>query len=162
MPTLGVNHVSVSAVDIDESVRFYRDLFGLDPIPTPNFGCPVQWLQLGRNQLHIFMRPDSPPTWHHVAFTVDDFDDVYQSAERRGAFDRATFGHHLYELPGDVAQLYLRDPAGNLIEVDAPDASHLAETTRREMRVLADLLPQSEENMQATLFHDAARQVPVG
>ena len=162
MPTLGVNHVSVSAVDIDASVRFYRELFGLEPIPTPNFGFPVQWLRLGPNQLHIFERPDPAPTWHHVAFSVDDFDDVYERAERRGAFDRKTFRHHLYELPGDVAQLYLRDPAGNLVEVDAPDASHLAETTRREMRALADDFRQNEENMQATLFHDAVRQVAAG
>ena len=158
MTTLGVNHVSISAVDIDESVRFYREMFGLEPIPTPNFGFPVQWLELGPSQLHIFMRPDRPSTWHHVAFTVDDFDDVYRNAERHGAFDRSTFGHHLWELPGDVAQLYLRDPSGNLIEVDAPDASHLAATTRREMRALADVLPQSAENLRATLFHDGARQ----
>ncbi|HYZ29276.1 MAG TPA: VOC family protein, partial [Thermoleophilaceae bacterium] len=158
-PALAVNHVSVSAADIDESARFYRELFAMEPIPTPNFGFPVQWLRVGPNQLHLFMRPDAAPAYHHVAFTVDDFDDVYQRAARRGAFDRTTFGHHLYELPGDVAQLYLRDPAGNLVEVDAPDAGRLAESTRGDMRALADMLPQSAENLRGTLFHDAARQL---
>ena len=50
-----INHVSVNALNLDESVRFYEDLLGVERIPTPNFvGIPVQWLALGRTQLHLF------------------------------------------------------------------------------------------------------------
>jgi catechol 2,3-dioxygenase-like lactoylglutathione lyase family enzyme len=42
-----VNHVSVNAVNLAESVEFYVELFGARPIATPNFGLPVQWLGLG-------------------------------------------------------------------------------------------------------------------
>ena len=128
-----LNHVSVSAPDLDESVRFYEDLFGMERIPTPNFGFPVQWLRVGSLQLHLFERPGAPPTYHHVAFSVDDFDAVYSRAAELGIHDRTTFGHHLYELPGDNAQMYVRDPSGNLIEVDWPDVRTLSAETRAEM-----------------------------
>ena len=46
-----INHVSINARDLQESVDFYVELVGAEPIPTPNFGLPVQWLALGRTQL---------------------------------------------------------------------------------------------------------------
>ena len=55
MPTT-INHVSVNALNLRESVDFYVELLGAEPIPTPNFGVPVQWLALGRTQLHLFER----------------------------------------------------------------------------------------------------------
>src|SRR6187455_2439899 len=39
-----INHVSVNARDLEESVDFYVDLLGAERIATPNFGLPVQWL----------------------------------------------------------------------------------------------------------------------
>jgi hypothetical protein len=48
--------------------------------------------------------------------------------------------------------MYLRDPSGNLIEVDWPDVRTLSPKTRAEMRRLADRDPQDAENLQATLF----------
>ncbi|HZC14626.1 MAG TPA: hypothetical protein VE270_11475, partial [Thermoleophilaceae bacterium] len=61
-------------------------------------------------------------------------------------------GHHFYELPGDCLQLYLRDPAGNLVEVDAPGASALPASLRSEMQRLADVCPQSADNLSARLY----------
>lgn len=113
-----LNHVSVNARDMQESVDFYVELFGAEPLPTPNFGLPVRWLALGRTQLHLFERALQPPSQHHFAITVDDLEPVYRAAERRGAFDRQAFGSHLIELPGDIVQMYLRDPSGNLVEID--------------------------------------------
>lgn len=152
MPAINLNHVSVSAENLEESVRFYEDLFGMERIPTPNFGFPVQWLRVGPLQIHIFERPGPAPTYHHLGLTVDDFDAVYRKAREMGIHDSETFGHHLYELPGKNGQMYVRDPAGNLIEVDCPDVSVLAPDVRADMRKLADKNPQSPENMRATLF----------
>ena len=69
---VGLNHVSVVAHDLDESVRFYVDVLGLEPLPTPAFGFPVQWLRAGSLQVHVFERPDDPPAYAHFAFEVDD------------------------------------------------------------------------------------------
>src|SRR4051794_18135327 len=113
-----INHVSINARTLQESVDFYVELLGAVPIATPNFGIPIQWLALGETQLHIFERDVEPPSHHHLGITVDDLEAPYRVAERRGMFDGDTFRNHLIELPGDVVQLYLRDPAGNLVELD--------------------------------------------
>ena len=147
-----INHVSVNARDLQESVDFYVDLFSAEPILTPNFGLPVQWLALGRTQLHLFERDLQPTSHHHVAITVDDLEPVYRAAERRGAFDRQAFGNHLVELPGDIVQLYLRDPAGNLVEVDHHGVDRLPDDLRAQLKGLWEFNPQSDENMRARLF----------
>ncbi len=147
-----INHVSVNARDLQESVDFYVDLLGAEPIPTPNFGLPVQWLALGRTQLHLFERDLQPTSHHHLGVTVDDLEPVYRAAARRGAFDRQAFRNHLVELPGDVVQLYLRDPAGNLVEIDHHGVDRLPEDLRAELRGLWEFNPQSEEQMRGRLF----------
>jgi len=57
MTATSINHVSVHANDLDASVAFYQDLFGMRRIPTPNFAFPVQWLRLGTQQFHLVVRP---------------------------------------------------------------------------------------------------------
>ena len=152
MASPSLNHVSVSAVDLTESIDFYRELFAAERLPTPNFGFPVQWMGIGDRQVHLFERPGDVPSHHHFAIGVDDLDAVYAKAARRECFDHRSFGHHLYELPGDCVQLYLRDPGGNLVEADAKGVERLGAATRAEVRRLADRFPQSAENLRATLF----------
>lgn len=147
-----LNHVSVNARDLQQSVDFYVELLGAVPIPTPNFGIPVQWLALGRTQLHLFERDLQPTSHHHFAITVEDLEPIYRAAERHGAFDRDAFGNHLVELPGDIVQLYLRDPAGNLLELDQPGVERLPDDLRAQLKGLWDFNPQSDENMRGRLF----------
>jgi catechol 2,3-dioxygenase-like lactoylglutathione lyase family enzyme len=147
-----INHVSVNAVDLEESTEFYVDLLGAERIATPNFGLPVQWLALGNTQLHLFERDLTPSSHHHFGVTVDDLEPVYRAAERRGAFDRDAFRNHLVELPGDVVQLYVRDPAGNLMEVDHHGVERLPDDLRAQLKGLWDLNPQSDENLRGRLF----------
>ncbi len=147
-----INHVSVNARDLQESVDFYVDLLGAERIATPNFGIPVQWLALGRTQLHLFERDLKPTSHHHLGITVDDLEPVYRAAERRGAFDDEAFRNRLVELPGDVVQLYVRDPAGNLVEIDHHGADRLPEDLRARLKGLWDFNPQDDEQMSARLF----------
>ncbi len=147
-----INHVSINARDLSESVDFYTDLLGAEPIPTPNFGFPVQWLALGRTQLHLFERDLQPTSHHHFGITVDDLEAVYRVAERRQCFDRQTFGNHLVLLPGDLVQLYIRDPTGNLVELDQAGADRLPDDMRALLKSLSDFHPQSEQNMLGRLF----------
>ncbi len=51
----GFTHVSFYAHDLDESVRFYKDLFDMEELPpAPGFPFPVRWLRVGDLQLHLF------------------------------------------------------------------------------------------------------------
>ena len=147
-----INHVSVHARDLQASVEFYVDLLGAEPIATPNFGLPVQWLALGETQLHLFERDLEPTSHHHLGITVDDLEPAYRAAERRDAFDYEAFGNHLVELPGDVVQMYVRDPAGNLVEIDQAGINRLPADLRGQLRALWDFHPQTEAEMQAGLF----------
>ncbi len=149
-----INHVSVNARDLAESVAFYVEVFGAEPIASPNFGFPVQWLGLGESQLHLFEADVEPRGQHHFAVTVDDLEPVYRRAEARDAFESEAFGNHLVELPGDMVQTYLRDPSGNVIEIDTPGASRLPEALRSQLRRLEDVQPQSAENLSARLYTD--------
>lgn len=150
--SLRINHVSINALDLRESVDFYVDLLGAEPIATPNFGMPVQWLALGRTQLHLFERALQPTSHHHFGITVDDLEPVYRAADRRNAFDDIAFRNRLVELPGDVVQLYLRDPAGNLFEVDSPGADRLPEDLRLQLKRLWEYNEHTPEQMSARLF----------
>jgi catechol 2,3-dioxygenase-like lactoylglutathione lyase family enzyme len=150
--SLRINHVSINALDLAESVDFYVELLGAQPIETPNFGIPVQWLALGRTQLHLFERDITPTSHHHLGITVDDLEPVYRVAERRDAFDDVAFHNRLVELPGDVVQLYIRDPAGNLVEIDSPGVDRLPADMRERLKALWDFNAHTEEQMQARLF----------
>jgi catechol 2,3-dioxygenase-like lactoylglutathione lyase family enzyme len=149
-----INHVSIHALNLEESVGFYVELLGAELIATPNFGIPVQWLALGDTQLHLFQRDLTPTSHHHLGITVDDLEPVYRVAARRDAFDDVAFRNRLVELPGDVVQLYLRDPAGNLIEIDSQGAARLPADMRAVLKGLWDFNPQSEEQMRGRLFMD--------
>jgi catechol 2,3-dioxygenase-like lactoylglutathione lyase family enzyme len=137
----GLSHVSVVARDLDESTRFYVEVLGLEVLPTPDFGFPVQWLGAGDRQVHLFERPDAAPTYAHIALEVDDLVACYERARELGILDASTFGYAVAELPGGEGQLYLRDPAGNLVELDCRDVAGAGERIP-EMVVLAELRPQ--------------------
>lgn len=147
-----INHASIHARDLQASVEFYVDLLRAEPINTPNFGLPAQWLALGETQLHLFERELEPTSDHHLGITVDDLEPAYRAAERRDAFDYEAFGHHLVELPGDVVQMYVRDPAGNLVEIDQAGVNRLPAELRGQLKALWDFHPQTEAEMQAGLF----------
>jgi catechol 2,3-dioxygenase-like lactoylglutathione lyase family enzyme len=161
MRAIRLNHVSIRAADLAESVQFYCDLFGMEKIPTPYFGAPLQWLRLGDLQLHLFQRDTPTPQFEHIALEVDDFEAVYRKAQELGIFDRRRHGHHLFELPSGCVQLYLSDPAGNLLEIVWPDVTTLDRTVIADLVRRTDRFPQSDEGQRATLFLTPRAPAPV-
>jgi catechol 2,3-dioxygenase-like lactoylglutathione lyase family enzyme len=146
------NHVSLSARDLEASVRFYVDVLGMERIPTYTFAFPVQYLRLGDLQLHIFERQTDAPVYHHIALDVDDFEAAYTRVQELAIADDQAFFSPAYELPDGSVQLYLRDPGGNLVELDWPDATTLDRTVIPELRRLEDEVEQSPEALRATLY----------
>ena len=144
-----INHVSISALDLEKSTRFYEDLFAMERIPTPTFESPVQWLRVGDMQLHLFLAEGDAPVRHHLGITIDDFDAAYQAVK---ALASDTWGWQLVELPSRQVQLYFRDPAGNLVELNWPDADTLDRSRYPELRRLADHIDQGPDSEQAVLY----------
>ena len=124
MRATGFTHVSIGATDLEESVGFYKDFFGMEEVPSPDFSGPVRWLRVGGLQLHLFLDDSPAPERHHFALDVDDFEEAYRKAEELGVRDGDRFST-VRELPDGAVQMYLRDPSGNLVEVNWPDVNTL-------------------------------------
>lgn len=153
MPQASLNHVSILTTDLEASVAFYRDVLGLEPVPTPKFEVPVQWMQAGDCQLHLFQRDMDPVPYYHFGLTAENFEEVYRAA-KAGDF----FAHwddssdaSIYLLPDGVAQMYVNDPTGNLVEIDYPDVTELDDAILDEALDRDDLEDQSGEAATATL-----------
>ena len=57
-----------------------------------------------------------------------------------------------FELPDGGIQTYVRDPAGNIVELDYRDASTIPRDEVPEYKRLADVRPQDEDAAVATLW----------
>jgi lactoylglutathione lyase len=154
MRAVRFNHVSIRAADLDESTRFYEEVFGMERLPTPRFREPVRWLRLGDQQLHLFERDESEsPRYHHFGLDVDDFEAVYAIAKERGLLDDETWHQPLRVHPSGWVQMYIRDPGGNLVEIDWPDVSTLDPALAAELYRLEDDVAQTGDAARATLYH---------
>ena len=121
----GFTHVSVHARDLDESARFYREMFGMEEISSPDFPFPVRWLRVGGLQLHLFQSDAPAPQGHHFGLDVDDFEAAYKKANDLGVGIGEGYFSNVYELPDGAVQLYIRDPSGNMVEINHPDVTTL-------------------------------------
>lgn len=117
-----LSHVSFAVRDLARSVRFYRELLGLEAIPRPDLGFPGAWLATGDVQVHLIEVPAGtdvgtpPPTLtpiaNHTAFVVADHAQTLRRLREHG----------LEVLDGgSMGQMWVQDPDGNVIEfiVDA-------------------------------------------
>ena len=159
MRAVRFNHVSIHAYDMEESLRFYTEVLGMERLPSPDFEVHVEWLRLGDQQLHLFLRDTPAPAFHHIGLDVDDFEAAYLMAKERGGRDDA-WSPDVRELPDGAVQMYLRDPAGNLIEIDWPDVTTLDRSVIPEIRKLEDERPQSDSARRARLYTGGS--VPAG
>ena len=125
MKVTGFTHVSVHAHDLDESARFYTELFGMEEIPAPGFPFPVRWLRVGDLQLHLFQSDEPAPQGHHFGIEVDDFEATYEKVREMGVQEESGYFSNVFELPDGTVQLYVRDPSGNMVEVNWPDVATL-------------------------------------
>ena len=158
-------HVSIQADDLEESVDFYETAFDMEQIPTPNFREPLQWLRCGELQLHIVENDAEPPTFNHHAVYVDDFEATYQAVMDHESAECVTIppvdagfvdGHPpVYVLPNNEVQLYIHDPAGNMVEVDHPNADDVDESIVQNMVDRADIEPPGPDEPWAGIFQDS-------
>ena len=133
MSDLLLHHVSYPVRDLSASLTFYRDIFGLEPLPRPDMGVDGVWLACGDREIHLVLNRESGtfrdgkpinPADVHFAFRTVDFDAMVAKLEQRGfspALPPADPRHILVmrDSVAGFAQLYLRDPDNHTIEVNA-------------------------------------------
>jgi len=111
-----IHHVSLDVRRLDEASTFYRDVLGLEEIERPDLGFPGLWLRAGAQQIHLMQAEDAAaPASQHFAFHVDDLDTAVAELQSRGVRVSAP-----RSIPGGGRQSFLRDPSGNLIELNEP------------------------------------------
>jgi glyoxylase I family protein len=117
---LGLIHAAVLVTDLERAKRFYGGVLGLKEKPRPNFDFSGAWYDLGRCELHLMVTNDLLPSADarprrdcHVAFEVADLDATKRAIERAGLSYRAS--------SSGLPSLFVRDPDGNLIELQKRD-----------------------------------------
>ncbi len=117
MNVVGVQHVSIGVHDVDASIEFYGWL-GLTVNPArPDFGFPGAWLFAGGEQVHLIQSPkQTPGIENHFALVVDDLETCLADLAVHGV-DVSNRMH----VPGAGKQAFLKDPSGNVIELNQPD-----------------------------------------
>jgi catechol 2,3-dioxygenase-like lactoylglutathione lyase family enzyme len=131
MPELALHHVSIITMDLERSLSFYREVFGLEEIERPPFSTPGVWLACGGMQIHLIAYADGTfrrnpgidrNDWH-FAFRTDDFEGIIKRLEGQGFREDADEDdprrmlvdrHGLAGFP----QVYLRDPDRNTVEIN--------------------------------------------
>ena len=131
-PVLHLAEIVLWSRDLDESLAFYRDLFGLEVMSQPEL--PVRFLRAGPGEgpvpEMIVLVPHPEPgagfpggkterPLHHIALSVaaSSYDDLEHRCREAGLEVRG--GKHPV-LQG-VRTFYVDDPDGNEVEVIAPE-----------------------------------------
>ena len=117
---LAINHITLIVNDLDQAAAFYRDEFGLEPLPAYKFDYPAAFFRINdTQQLHVTEWEDTASFRGHVCLAVDDFTAAFRRFKELGIIDTAPWGR-VRRLPDGTHQMFIRDPSGNLVEVSAP------------------------------------------
>ena len=115
-----IHHVSFAVPELEPARRFYEDILGCRPLSRPDLPTPGIWLSAPGCEVHLILSPnaghDDKPSApngmaNHVAFRIDDYDATLRRLQNLGL--RAVEGN------SGIRQIFVQDPAGNVIELIA-------------------------------------------
>ncbi|HUS78761.1 MAG TPA: VOC family protein [Patescibacteria group bacterium] len=112
-----LDHIGIYVKDLENTVKFYDEVFGFKERSRLNLGTTkIAFLDLGSGLLEVVQRaeaPVAPPgSWSHLAFTVEDFDSLVERVKRMGLSLREM------SLEDESRIVFFKDPEGHDLEVD--------------------------------------------
>jgi catechol 2,3-dioxygenase-like lactoylglutathione lyase family enzyme len=130
MPDFILHHVSILTSDVERSAAFYRDVFGFERLPRPDFPVRGAWLGCGDRQVHLV--DHAPGTFRKGGVDNNDTHFAIRTANFDAVVDRLKALGFREDLPADdplhlmvkrtgaagFAQVYFLDPDRNVIEVN--------------------------------------------
>ncbi len=122
MAIQSMDHFTILAEDLDQTLDFYVNLLGLRVGPRPGFAFPGAWLYVGeRAVLHVIAGRKMPEprrgVLDHMAFSAKGL------LETLGKLDARDIAYDLRRLPAGgpgagTWQLFFDDPNGGRVELD--------------------------------------------
>jgi glyoxylase I family protein len=119
-----IHHTAVIVTDLERAKRFYGGVLGLREMPRPDFGFGGAWYRVGEGQeLHLIVYPEALAV--RGTTTIDGRDGHFALRVRSytGALEHLrAHGVAVREQPANPtpwAQIYVTDPDGNVIELNA-------------------------------------------
>ncbi len=114
-----LDHVSFCVSDLDAALHFYQEILGCKPVERPDFGFAGAWLQASNIQIHLIVPPEgiqglgsnpdrNIPLANHTAFAVADYEKTRDHLKEHGL--------DVLETSPEQGQMWVRDPAGNILE----------------------------------------------
>ncbi|MEL6593936.1 MAG: VOC family protein [Bacteroidota bacterium] len=114
-----INHVTLIVDDLEKNASFYENELGLEPIPAFVFDYPTAFFRINATQqLHLSEWEDKMSFRGHVCFKVDNFSELFWRFKEQGIIDIKPWGH-VRQLTDGAMQMFIRDPAGNLVELSS-------------------------------------------
>jgi glyoxylase I family protein len=136
-----IHHVSLPVSHLDRAKAFYEGVLGLEPIQRPKFSFEGAWYRVGNGDLHLIVpEGDDEPTFRpgkgadshdtHFAIRVERYSDAVAHLESKGyrpSKERRPKPDAANPLPMRLSpagpagfpQIYILDPDGNVIEINA-------------------------------------------
>lgn len=112
-----LHHASLIVSNTELSLKFYRDVLGMQQTERPNLGFPGAWLQIGQQQIHLLELDNPDPITgrpvhggrdRHVAMHVDSITALREELDQAGIV-------YTLSISGRKA-LFCRDLDGNALE----------------------------------------------
>jgi lactoylglutathione lyase len=121
-----INHVTVIVDNLEKAGKFYEHELGLEPLAAFRFDYPVMFFKFNEEQqLHISeWEGDKTSFRGHICVQVDDFNSIFFRMKELGVVDIHPWGK-VRKLPDGAMQMFVRDPAGNLVEISSVPGSEV-------------------------------------
>jgi len=119
-----IDHFAINVTDLDSSVAFYQQVFGLEEIYDGTHLEHIRWFDLGGGQeLHISQVHDLQlqiPKGVHLALTTADIDKFTLHLRSLGIdfYDWIGQLNRKTKRPDNIEQVYIKDPDGYWVEVN--------------------------------------------
>jgi len=110
-----IHHVTreIPPAALDRCLSFYGLLGFQEVQPPPGIAGRAVWLERQGTQVHLMPTPDASPQTGHVGVVVDGYEAAVERLTREGYEVEPRRRHW------GAARAYVRDPAGNLVELMA-------------------------------------------
>lgn len=123
MPLLDLHHVAVKTACLEDSLKFYTGLLGMEEVARPPRGFPGAWVKMGQTMIHFYSgeaaRSESGDFAHgsaaidHVALRATGFDELKNAVVASGySWRQAEIAE------ASLWQLFIKDPNGITIELN--------------------------------------------